>query len=322
MNFSLYNNNKQNILLLEKIRRGITSHAPRLNQDRGKAGKAAPPDILRTAPQAQVEDMTSPADDEVELGANEPQSTSEALVAWNRHENDKNKENRPLPSGDGAQTIKKRYIDRQPDARQLTWEDYDLQAGSASSSKRKRPQESEEEESQDEGFEEDKRYPNSARKINNSAVRQRAPIRKASPKRSRASLEEDAPEAERRNRERAESILQRSARGASEEDQDNGNNDDGDDDEGDEGDDTDRPILTHIRIAAATASQRARQGRAQQPQTRLPWSERDNQHMIDLIEEHGCGWSNLSKIAEFERGEVGQVALKDKARNLKVMLLK
>ena len=60
-------------------------------------------------------------------------------------------------------------------------------------------------------------------------------------------------------------------------------------------------------------------------QTRTPWSELEINTLIELIEEHGCSWA-LLKSKDEGGGKVfqlrDQVALKDKARNMKFDYLK
>ena len=66
------------------------------------------------------------------------------------------------------------------------------------------------------------------------------------------------------------------------------------------------------------------------PQTRKPWTDEEVQLLIDLIENHGTSWALLKSI-DFDKNEVAgknilrdrdQVALKDKARNMRVDYLK
>ncbi|KAI0999134.1 hypothetical protein K3495_g9061 [Podosphaera aphanis] len=57
------------------------------------------------------------------------------------------------------------------------------------------------------------------------------------------------------------------------------------------------------------------------PKSRTTWSENDTISLIEGIEKFGCSWSNILTFTKWET-ERNQVALKDKARNLKVNLLK
>ncbi|KAF7960379.1 hypothetical protein EAE96_000062 [Botrytis aclada] len=58
------------------------------------------------------------------------------------------------------------------------------------------------------------------------------------------------------------------------------------------------------------------------PQTRTPWSDEDTQRLIDYIGDLGPWWKEIeTKQDEFERDNITQVSLKDKARNIKVDML-
>ena len=62
-------------------------------------------------------------------------------------------------------------------------------------------------------------------------------------------------------------------------------------------------------------------------QTREPWSEVETERLLELIEEYGLSWSQLKKMDAIVRGgpvlvRRDQVALKDKARNMKLDYLK
>ncbi|KAK8910985.1 hypothetical protein QC760_000054 [Botrytis cinerea] len=57
-------------------------------------------------------------------------------------------------------------------------------------------------------------------------------------------------------------------------------------------------------------------------QTRTPWSDKDTQLLIDYIGEKGPMWKEIEKSGDqFERDNITQVGLKDKARNIKVDIL-
>ncbi|RKF75503.1 putative myb dna-binding domain protein [Golovinomyces cichoracearum] len=93
----------------------------------------------------------------------------------------------------------------------------------------------------------------------------------------------------------------------------------GDDDDAD--DEAPRPTMTQI---SSLARQNAAQSRSASSivQTRIRWSERDEKLLVQGIEKYGCSWSCLSNIIkDFDRYH-SQVALKDKARNMKVSFLK
>jgi hypothetical protein len=92
----------------------------------------------------------------------------------------------------------------------------------------------------------------------------------------------------------------------------------------------DNPALTQGEKYRSTVNPVARTIRAnthERPaQIRRAWTEKETDHLIALIEEHGTSWAYLKKI-DAESGKnflVGrdQVALKDKARNMKFDYLK
>jgi hypothetical protein len=58
-------------------------------------------------------------------------------------------------------------------------------------------------------------------------------------------------------------------------------------------------------------------------QVRRPWSRHDEELLIRYIGEHGCSWSFIAKLPGWDlMRDNMQVDLKDKARNLKVAILK
>lgn len=251
-----------------------------------------------------------------------PSSTAQALAAWNARTADKNKENRPVARGGIASSSKPSIMDPQPGETRLEWEEYDSENINTPSKRKRASQDRVEEsaESDDAGFQSDHRTHTVNRTRGKSTIRHQSPLPVKQPsKRIRVSHRAvGAAKAERENRERAESVLQRSARRATDDIED-------DEDEDANGDGNDRnnqspPPFTQVSIGAKINTQRAKQA-VLQPQKRTPWSTRDSNHLIDLIAEYGCSWSLLQKFARFERGEVGQVALKDRARNIKVAYL-
>jgi hypothetical protein len=173
------------------------------------------------------------------------------------------------------------------------------------------------EESEDEGFEEDRRAPDPNRKI-------AAPV--VSPKRRRVQSTpldvDDDEEAQRRSDEQLQTDAKRAAdqkRRAAIRDRER----QAELEEEDEDDDDDLDRGRHYTQVASTARVNAQKATMpnRQPQKRTKWSLADEQHLIDLIEQHGCSWALIQKFGNFEM-ERDQVALKDKARNMKVTFLK
>ena len=67
--------------------------------------------------------------------------------------------------------------------------------------------------------------------------------------------------------------------------------------------------------------------RGKPAQSRVPWSEEESGRLMDLIQDYGCGWSQLKDAdRKHPHGPLlanrDQVALKDKANNMKVDFLK
>lgn len=77
--------------------------------------------------------------------------------------------------------------------------------------------------------------------------------------------------------------------------------------------------------AANTSAKDIKTFQPKPPQTRRPWSEEETETLLTLIEEHGTSWALLLAEDKSERMVLqsrGQVALKDKARNMKMDYLK
>ena len=63
--------------------------------------------------------------------------------------------------------------------------------------------------------------------------------------------------------------------------------------------------------------------RAKKPQTRTAWSEVETETLLNLIENHGTSWTRIKQMdTENILEHRNQVALKDKARNMKVDYIK
>ena len=80
------------------------------------------------------------------------------------------------------------------------------------------------------------------------------------------------------------------------------------------------------RLANSKAKERVAL-RPKKTQTRNPWSEEEINRLLELIDDHGLSWSLLKKLDHLHKdGPVlqdrDQVALKDKARNIKLDYLK
>ena len=309
---------------LERLKRGIPTSSPSNHKQPAtasnpmKLSSAPGPSRVASSKLSKVagsesrqtfDDFVPDLDDGMnneEDGDNRP--SDQYLASWNARRNEKNKENRPFLEKEKPAAPKARFIDPQPNAKRHHW-DYDDPSQPGPSSSRRPQQDEESEQSEDEGFEADKRIPNPGMRAKRPSP---LPVRQPPPKRTRIPSQDDPGEAiARRNRARAEEVLQSSARGQTEEEEEEDDEDDN------------APSFTQTRVSALAASQRAKTETIK-TQKRIPWSDYDSDILLSLIEEHGCSWSYIQKHAEFseERGEVGQVALKDRARNMKVSFLK
>lgn len=82
------------------------------------------------------------------------------------------------------------------------------------------------------------------------------------------------------------------------------------------------PISATVKAVARANVQNATLSK-REPQTRKKWSDNDEAELIRLIGEHGCSWSKIAELGEWEIvRKTFPVQLKDKARNIKVSYLK
>jgi len=83
-------------------------------------------------------------------------------------------------------------------------------------------------------------------------------------------------------------------------------------------------LLEVYKVANSAAKERTNL-QPRLPQIRRPWSDEETSQLLDLIEDHGISWSLLKKEDQEGGGllqDRDQVALKDKARNMKVDYLR
>ena len=85
------------------------------------------------------------------------------------------------------------------------------------------------------------------------------------------------------------------------------------------------PSQVEEYLAANAAAKERKAWQVKPPQVRKGWTEEETERLLELIEEHGTSWA-LLKSEDFAAGNVldsrDQVALKDKARNMKLDFLK
>ncbi|RKF62005.1 putative myb dna-binding domain protein [Erysiphe neolycopersici] len=81
------------------------------------------------------------------------------------------------------------------------------------------------------------------------------------------------------------------------------------------------PTISQISTVARQMTAQSRMA-SSGVQIRIPWSHNDEKLLLSGIEKYGCSWSSLSNIIKGWDRKRDQVALKDKARNMKVSFLK
>lgn len=239
-----------------------------------------------------------------------PRPTSEYTAAWNENIKEKNKENQKPAAKPVA---RRRMIDPQPDAKRIS-NDWDLSQTEVDRPAAPKRSRTESEESEDQGFQEDDRRLYLQRKATVPPARPFSPTEEENqppPKQARVDRRHTNTQAgfssaavRRRGRERA-------AR---------------DDEEAsdDEYQDDGPPAATAIdstQVAIAARLSAARMKGQGVPKGRTPWSKTDDDLLIESIAEYGCRWSWINQTQNFEDYR-GQVALKDRARTLKVQYLK
>jgi Myb-like DNA-binding domain len=326
------------VKLLEKIKRTSSSNevsstrqkapvasssAPQPKSKHQESSRAKASKHTRDVSPQDFDDIRPVGDDGYE---EQPRSAEEYAQVWAGYSNERNKENRPAP--------KRRLLDRQPGARQMRWEDSQDDEAGPSTNKRKyqepveqaneeeeeeaeeerREEEEEDEISEDEGFQQDHRVPDPARRLAAPAARRQSPVQDApsSPKRQQIERPRGNSdrEAARRRQQRPESAARASVR----REVDNENEDEDEED-------YPPPTFPQASLVARVNDAHARSRMNREPQRRVAWSEADSDRLIDGIEQFGCSWSLIAKNVNFDHPR-DQVALKDKARNMKVTYLK
>ncbi|KAH8776962.1 hypothetical protein BGZ57DRAFT_854360 [Hyaloscypha finlandica] len=325
---SLYNGDQGMVRLLEKLKRTSSSNdgpAPiqqkvtvassSAPQPKSKEQGASQAKASKTAQDVSPDDLDN---NDLDGGFEEqPRSAEEYAQVWVGYSNERNKENRPAP--------KRRLVDRQPGARQMQWEDSQDSTPGPSTNKRKyqesvgeenederREEEEEEELSEDEGFQEDHRVPDPARRAAAPIARRQSPGQDAPSPPKRREIERPGNNTDRdvarRRQQRAKSVARANTRREVVND--------------DEDDETyPPPTFPQASLAAKLNVAQSRSRMEREPQKRVPWSDADSKRLIDGIEQFGCSWSVIAKNTDFDHPR-DQIALKDKARNMKVTFLK
>ncbi len=302
-----------------------TPQTQRLNAIERASAPAKITDEMREA----VDDDFRPIEDYDEPEENQGRSTQELLKIHAEGVAYMNKENRPVRNQRDSPVRPKRSVfDKQPNAERVAWSP---PGDDPEPSQRKRRrgvvvQEDNDGEDEDDGLSEDGGFQNDERDIDPSRRNARKAAQQAS-KRVRYADNSDEREDSQQVRRGEEERLQASAM-ASDEGQESAPPSQRNPESGAEGDSTPEPTpapFSQISEAARTQSAVAR-ARAIAPkiQKRVPWSDRETERLIELIEQYGCKWSII--LQEGKRRGVfaehrDQVALKDKARNIKVSYL-
>ncbi|PVH69757.1 hypothetical protein DL98DRAFT_522014 [Cadophora sp. DSE1049] len=276
-------------------------------QSRSKKAPSAPvpvPAQRNTESVQQNDDDYQPIIDE-DLD-NRPRSTAEYTAAWNENSKEKNKENhRPTAT-------KRRLIDRQPDAQKVVWDESQDSVARPSPGKRIRAESEHSDESEDQGFQEDQRHIDPDRRAIAPPGPRFSPVQDTSPPNKRQRVQREmSPRVEssragaQRWPERTEPERRRSQ--VSE------------DSDTESGTETPPPTASEISTAARYATAKAKG--VQVPKGRRPWSDRDSNLLIRRIEKYGCAWATIYQLGKWDV-QRDQVALKDRARNMKVNMLK
>jgi hypothetical protein len=269
-------------------------------------------------------------------------SIEEVLSLHYEGETYNHKENQPILPRDDQKVRRLRFVDPQPNAERVTWsqdrDEGELEAHTTRRVKRSRRDVEDEIEDDDEAFEIDPRPVDRSRREQavRPVVQARSQLQhgQPSPKRPRTERREGAEEefvaaAVRRREERRREEAQAEREGSQEllvaATQDEGPvrrtfQDEALQSSAQAADDipaSSYPFI-HETARAAMARYRVQGG----PQQRQKWSMDETETLINLIDKYGCSWSMILKKGQGVLAETrDQVALKDKARNIKVELL-
>lgn len=240
--------------------------------------------------------------------AAERKNSTSAASSWKGANLDKNKENRPTP-----ERAKRHFLDAQQDRYRISFDDDNSHDDEEVRSNHKRSR-GDSEDSEDDDFQTDRRTISRPRKrVARAAPQQATPEptqERSRSRRTQRQVPDDGPEPVRRRRGPSPHIgddaLQASVR---EQESDEERND--------------QLQLDEIPFSqvAELAKLEAIRSKSSSAKKRIKWSDKDSARLIELIENIGCSWSKVKEAGGFEV-ERDQVALKDKARNIKVSYLR
>ena len=281
--------------------------APSRPQPRSRKASSVPvpvPAQEDTEPvQQNDEDYQPMIDDDLD---NRPRSTAEYTAAWNENSKEKNKENHK------PTVTKRRLIDRQPNAQKVVWSESQDGLARPSPGKRTRAESEHSDESEDQGFQEDQRRIDPGRRAIAPPGPRFSPVQETSPPSKRQRVQHEMSP-------RVESSRAGAQRRPEREEPDKMRSRTSDDSETESDGETPPPTASDLSTAARYATAKAKG--VQVPKGRRPWSDRDSNLLIRRIERYGCAWATIYQMGKWDV-QRDQVALKDRARNMKVNMLK
>lgn len=272
---------------------------------------------------------------------------AEYASSWQRNMNEKNKEN--LTSNPSKRSV----FDAQPEAQAVDWDD--SQPSQEEVSKPSRKRQHAEVDDEDEAFEQDQR-PGPSRKRNTSTAknaqssghhpnpskRMRAgqAERGNSEERGSTARRQDRPSSAQQSKTRTPTVNNTARQSSSRREQIRMEDESDDDDPARSrriASNTARPSgrrtaainddpvpgysASQVAVMAREETARSKVKQVASNKRRIPWSEADSELLVHRIEEYGCAWAMIHKLGNWEH-ERDQVALKDRARNMKVTFLK
>jgi hypothetical protein len=349
---------RDSVMHLQKIKMatGPSSSAPPATLKQENTAQAGPSGARlvqrprgNAPPASQISDDFRPDfdDDHANLTATQPLPVFDLAIEWQGLQNEKNKENLPVPKP----AKKRRLNESQPGAKSMGWESQQTDPEPSSKRRRyQRPTIDEEEESVNNDFEMDTRELDPQRRKDPPPERHK-PVEVPGPSNRNRTPQDSSRNrqgggATQRRPERARSAQPANVRGAARNNSAKRGRPEADSDEEEDEDEEQavpRPTQPrrrqrtleadsddeHLNPTASqvialskvvTARQKAVKVKGP-PKKRNKWSEADTELLVELIGEYSSAWSTIEKSGDWDI-ERGQVALKDKARNLKVNWLR
>lgn len=288
------------------------SKARPFNQLQNEDHQPGPSDVAQST-SGTVPDRTIARTKASQRRTSDPKN-QESFAVWCTHTKETNKTILPLIVHNPVETTKRNFRDRQPNAQKAQWDTQEVDGELSPGQKRTRE---ETEDTDDEAFQSDERIPDASRREFASVPRELQTVTASwaqRPSKSRY-VREDS-----QNRQAMEEVLGSnlvSERKADEDDYMPNKTDSGSEEDIE---------LEHKENLFAKLEREANvvviPNRTYAGQTRVPWSEADTQLLIRRIGEYNCKWSEIANNTEGFEKQRDQVALKDKARNIKVKYLR